>query len=137
MVMKTTSLLGLSSSILRIRANSAACSSSLRSFSYKLERSDDEKRHEVSDHHVDKTPITSQLWMMRKVDKDSVIETNTQGKEATAHAGAAVEGQILAKKAADSRLYIKYNFSTDHKLRDLYVDSQGNMQFGMFSLSFQ
>mmetsp|Transcript_9874 Transcript_9874/g.21556 ORF Transcript_9874/g.21556 Transcript_9874/m.21556 type:complete len:151 (-) Transcript_9874:20-472(-) len=73
--------------------------------------------------HAEKTPITSQLWQMRQreaerdaADADSSLAHHTQ--------------QALTKTTDDSRLSLRYNFSTDSSLRDLYVDHLGGILIG-------
>ncbi len=85
-----------------------------------IHRSDDRKLHSVKDHIVDKTPITAQLWQMRKQDNhlDSI------GKATS------VQTAALPKTTEQSRLSVRYNFNKNTNLRDMYVDHTGNILVG-------
>jgi acyl-coenzyme A thioesterase 9 len=71
---------------------------------------------------VDKTPITSLLWGMRKaeLEKDSRIDSTKEFVNAT----------ILTKTVSESHLTLSYNFKLDTSLKDLYVDHKGHMLIG-------
>lgn len=83
-----------------------------------LHKSDDRKQHSVKDHVVDKTPITAQLWQMRQMDNqaDKSVATSAQ--------------KVLSKTVEESKLSLCYNFTTDARLRDLYIDHTGNILIG-------
>ncbi len=78
---------------------------------------DELKRAKVKDHHVEKTPITVQLWQMRSLEQ----------KEAE---DAKPTYELLTKNTTDSRLNVRYNFAADSNLRDLYIDPLGNVIIG-------
>jgi acyl-coenzyme A thioesterase 9 len=85
-----------------------------------LHRSDDRKLHSVKDHIVEKTPITAQLWQMRKQDNhhDSTDKATL------------IQTTALPRTTEQSRLSVRYNFNKDSNLRDLYVDHTGNVLVG-------
>ncbi len=72
--------------------------------------------------NVDKTPMTSLLWGMRKaeLEKDSRTDSIKEFVNAT----------ILTKEVSESRLTLSYNFELDTTLKDLYVDHKGHMLIG-------
>lgn len=75
--------------------------------------------HYVSNHVVDKTPITSQLWRMRQ--QVTAKETNINAHKVAS---------ILEKTVKDSRLSITYPFKNDDNLRDMYIDHKGHLLIG-------
>lgn len=77
-------------------------------------------RHQssVRNHVVEKTPITSQLWALRKVDSKKHLEDPNRKSE------------LLTKTVASSRLTLVYPFDTDESLRDLYIDHIGGVSIG-------
>jgi hypothetical protein len=83
-------------------------------------KSDAVKLHHVNHFSVEKTPITAQLWSQRHKKRDiTVASTDT-------YESIAIETLFLLDKTAkESRLTIRYNFSRDAHLRDLYVDAFG------------
>ena len=68
--------------------------------------------NKVLEVNVEKTPITSELWLRR----DAVRRTDSIDS--------------AAKTSADSQASVRYNFSSNSKLRDLYVDSTGEILIG-------
>lgn len=86
-----------------------------------LHKSDDIILHSVTDHNVEKTPITAQLWQMRADEfaKDHIIPSNND------HAA-----HLLQKSAEQSKLTLQYNFRKDVMLRDMYVDHLGHVLVG-------
>lgn len=82
--------------------------------------STDELIRKVKDFHVDKTPITSQLWQLRYEDI----------KDITTVPSPASHRDPLIKTTSASKLSIRYNFSSDPKLRDLYIDYTGGVLIG-------
>lgn len=77
--------------------------------------------HVVKDSFVDKTPITAQLWQMRQSD-DRINENENVLFDASR--------SMEARTSDQSRLTMRYSFSTDSHLRDLYVDHTGNILTG-------
>ncbi len=75
----------------------------------------------VKDHHVEKTPITAQLWKMRSLAKQDDIPPDT---------AQLTDKEPAPKTVAQSRLIVWYNFRSDGRLRDLYVDPLGNVMIG-------
>jgi acyl-coenzyme A thioesterase 9 len=77
----------------------------------------------ITDHaHVEKTPITSQLWEQRRV----LLE-----KEGAKLGTSPVEAPTIIEKAVDaSRMSVQYKFTEDAFLRHLYLDSSGDIQIG-------
>lgn len=77
--------------------------------------------HTVKDILIDRTPITAQLWQMRR--GDDTLEGNDSS--------VVVSKQALVPRTSDqSRLTLRYNFSSDSHLRDLYADHTGNILTG-------
>jgi len=74
----------------------------------------------VANHNVEKSPITAHLWNERLKQAGSVV--NLGQLLPPTH--------LLDKGAADSRLSVRYSFSTDLNLRDAYVDVLGNVLMG-------
>jgi len=75
----------------------------------------------VKDIFIDRTPITAQLWQMRQ-EGDALEGENSSF---------VVSKQALVARTSDqSRLTLRYNFSSDSHLRDLYADHTGNMLTG-------
>ncbi len=77
--------------------------------------------HIVKDSFVDKTPITALLWQMRQSDgriseNDNVVSDASRSME--------------ARTSDQSRIVMRYSFSSDSHLRDLYVDHTGNILTG-------
>ena len=72
----------------------------------------------VKDTSTEKTPVTSALWNQRfsKFGKSSDININTNNN---------VEYPTVIKSSHDSIRGMKYHFSTDPNLRDLYIDNLG------------
>lgn len=89
----------------------------------KLTKSDEIQYHSVNHINADKTPITSQLWSRRQKGRESVIPIVSESQEPA-------PTFLLDKTAKESRLTIRYDFSQDTSLRDLYVDSFGNVLTG-------
>lgn len=85
-----------------------------------LHRSDDRKLHSVKDHVVEKTPITAQLWQMRK--KDNSLDS--------ASGATMMQTRVEPKSVEESKLSVRYNFATESTLRDLYVDHTGSVLIG-------
>jgi hypothetical protein len=84
----------------------------------------------VSDHLVEKTPITVQLWEMRsRLFMNGEQQSHPDISSAVSGNSDLVPSQ-LTKTTADSRNTITYNFQSDPKLRDLYIDPVGNMIVG-------
>lgn len=79
------------------------------------------KIYNVKDNMVEKTPITAQLWQMRK--------NNQETEEEKSNINTA-EPIVIIKTPADSRLSVRYNFKSDINLRDLYIDPVGNVMIG-------
>jgi hypothetical protein len=79
-----------------------------------LQLSSEKKLHSVDNHFVEKTPITAQLWQMRK--QNGGAQTGS--------------GDHSAKTVEQSRLSVRYNFTQNANLRDLYVDHTGNVLTG-------
>lgn len=94
-------------------------SSVLRTGTRPIHRSDDATPHVVKDLHVGKTPITAQLWQMR------LAQRSCEGG-----AESAIDRPVLTKTAKDSRLSLRYKFSSDWQLKDLYADHMGNVLIG-------
>ena len=92
-------------------------------FASKVSKSDDVSIHNVQHYNVEKTPITAHLWDQRLKSTDD----NLTSIEST---NIPIPNFILDKSSKESRLVIKYNFSQDQKLRDLYVDSHGSILTG-------
>jgi hypothetical protein len=82
-----------------------------------LQFSSEKKLHSVHDHYVEKTPITAQLWEMRKQD-------------GSAEQASGANSVVNAKTVEQSRLNVRYNFTQNPNLRDLYVDHTGNVLMG-------
>lgn len=89
--------------------------------------SSDHKISKVSDHYVEKTPITAQLWEMRKLAQQEADSGTTSTKN---NISKTEEESLLTKTSSDSRLTVRYNFKTDAKLRDLYIDPLGHVIIG-------
>jgi acyl-CoA hydrolase len=97
----------------------------------KLTRSDEIQYHSVNQINVDKTPITAQLWSRRQKERESmVMSTDTELKGIASKPQETAPVLLMDKTAKESRLTIRYNFSQDANLRDLYVDSFGNVLIG-------
>lgn len=77
----------------------------------------------VQDHYVEKTPITSQLWQMRKIIQDPKHDTKNTSSTSDSK-------EIITKAPEESKIIIQYNFSSNANLRDLYVDVTNNMLIG-------
>ena len=77
----------------------------------------------ITDHaHVEKTPITSQLWEQRRV----LLE-----KEGAKLGTGPAEAPTIIEKTVDaSRMSVQYKFTQDAFLRHLYLDSSGDIQIG-------
>lgn len=76
----------------------------------------------VGQHDVEKTPITAKLWEIRK---KQLLKERTESNQSTS-----APHQILDKVPADSRVEITYAFSSDLLLKDLYLDTSGNVLIG-------
>ena len=74
----------------------------------------------VINHNVEKSPITVQLWNERL--KHNAFNANEKPMHAPTN--------LLEKSAADCRLTVRYNFSSDQNLRDAYVDTLGDVLTG-------
>lgn len=77
--------------------------------------------HIMKDSYVDKTPITAQLWQMRSAD-DRISENDIVVSDASR--------SMMPRTSEQSRLTLRYSFSSDSYLRDLYVDHTGNILTG-------
>lgn len=77
--------------------------------------------HIVKDSFVDKTPITAQLWQMRN-SEDRISENDNVVSDASR--------STEARTSEQSRIVMRYCFSSDSHLRDLYVDHTGNILTG-------
>ena len=76
----------------------------------------------IANHLVEKTPITAQLWNMRRNAKPSSdIQNSTHAMS---------EVSLSTKKPVDSEVVIHYNFSQDEHLRDMYADHKGGILIG-------
>ena len=76
------------------------------------------QRVEAFSVYAEKSPITISLWEKRKEHKES-------------HQGAAQTGSSGDKKAPnDSRVDVRYDFGCTAGLKDLYIDSFGNVLMG-------
>lgn len=76
------------------------------------------RRVEAFSVYAEKSPITISLWEKRKEHKES-------------HQGAAQTGSSGDKKAPnDSRVDVRYDFGCTAGLKDLYIDSFGNVLMG-------
>lgn len=84
------------------------------------QRLDTREFHAVKDHVVEKTPITAQLWQMRKQESAS---DHTSGF-------VSIQASIVLKTVEQSRLSVRYSFRENSNLRDLYVDHTGNILIG-------
>lgn len=71
--------------------------------------------------HLEKTPITSQLWERRKLLLK--IGDETTPVRMTSH-------KMIDKTVGQSRMEILYNFTEDASLRHLYVDCNGEILMG-------
>lgn len=78
----------------------------------------------VIDHIVEKTPITAQLWQLRRVEREKCTPMSFIGSDKK------VDYEILSKSSGKSRLTLQYKFDVDAALRDLYVDNNGNVSIG-------
>ena len=77
----------------------------------------------VGTYDVDKTPITARLWAIRKaaLEKEAhLLKTGSNGAEPV----------LLEKTTAQSRVEIRYNFASEPKLKDLYIDARGDILMG-------
>ncbi len=82
----------------------------------------------VSNHYLEKTPITAQLWEMRS--KLFQSEQQHLQRNDLKVPLATLTPEVITKSTSDSRHTINYNFQSDPKLRDLYVDPVGNIIIG-------
>lgn len=73
----------------------------------------------VKEAGVEKTPITAQLWQQRQSLADNDV---LEGQACPVH--------LVDKTPIQSKLSINYSFTSESKLRDLYVDSCGNVLIG-------
>eukprot|EP00596_Hydrurales_sp_CCMP1899_P003825 CAMPEP_0119038526 /NCGR_PEP_ID=MMETSP1177-20130426/7498_1 /TAXON_ID=2985 /ORGANISM="Ochromonas sp, Strain CCMP1899" /LENGTH=471 /DNA_ID=CAMNT_0007001231 /DNA_START=164 /DNA_END=1576 /DNA_ORIENTATION=- len=98
----------------------------------KLTKSDEIQYHSVNEINVDKTPITAQLWSRRREEgrNSMVMSTDTELNGISSKPQISTPILLMDKTAKESRLTIRYNFSQDANLRDLYVDSFGNVLIG-------
>ena len=77
----------------------------------------------VEHKEVEKTPITAKLWELRK--QQLQMETLKGGSGSVRS-----EPRIMDKGVSDSRVEMTYRFGSDLVLKDLYLDSGGNVLIG-------
>ena len=78
----------------------------------------------VIDHVVEKTPITAQLWQLRRVEREKCASMSQTSPDTQ------IDHGVLSKLSGKSRLTLQYKFDVDAALRDLYVDNDGNVSIG-------
>ena len=79
-----------------------------------------ESSGKVTNHNVEKSPMTVLLWNERQ--KHNAFNANEKPMHAPTN--------LLEKSATDCRLNVRYNFSSDQNLRDAYVDNLGDVLTG-------
>ena len=77
----------------------------------------------VHNTNIEKTPITSALWKQRFSKLDGTTNINSNNNNTLEYA-------TISKSAMESIRGMRYHFSTDNNLRDLYVDNSGNVAMG-------
>lgn len=80
----------------------------------------------VGRHDVEKTPITAKLWAIRKaaLDKEALV-LQSGGRE-----GKGRESVLQEKMPHMSRVEVCYNFASEPSLRDLYINTSGEILIG-------
>jgi acyl-coenzyme A thioesterase 9 len=91
----------------------------------------------IRNHIVEKTPITSQLWALRKAHKKNeenllrlIVPPGEAGGADMKSTRVVPASQMLTKTVEASKLTLVYPFDTDESLRDLYVDHDGGVSIG-------
>lgn len=77
----------------------------------------------VEHKEVEKTPITAKLWELRK---QQLQMEKLKGGSGSVRS----EPRIMDKGVSDSRVEMTYRFGSDLVLKDLYLDSGGNVLIG-------
>jgi hypothetical protein len=82
----------------------------------------------VRKYDVGKTPITAHLWGLRRQND----EASQFAKTAETYANLIAKEKIItvAKTPAESRVSVRYEFSKDTNLKDMYVNVFGNVLIG-------